>query len=169
MAQTVIGVRFKKAGKIHFFDPGDDEIVVGDSVIVDTIRGLECGTVVIAPREMPEPEEPSPMKPETRKIHRKATRADMARVALNKENEKKAFEICLQKIKDHDLPMKLINVSYTFDVNKIIFYFTADGRVDCIGFSYANRTSASRRSRRGKTFGRHRLLRSSSLLRDFFG
>ena len=130
MAQTVIGVRFKKAGKIHFFDPGDDEIVVGDSVIVDTIRGLECGTVVIAPREMPEPEEPSPMKPETRKIHRKATRADMARVALNKENEKKAFEICLQKIKDHDLPMKLINVSYTFDVNKIIFYFTADGRVD---------------------------------------
>lgn len=130
MAQTVIGVRFKRAGKIHFFDPGDDEIVVGDSVIVDTIRGLECGTVVIAPREMPEPEEPSPNRPETKKIHRKATRADMARVAENKENEKRAFDICLQKIKDHDLPMKLINVNYTFDVNKIIFYFTADGRVD---------------------------------------
>ena len=128
----VIGVRFKKAGKIFYFDPADDVIEKGDFVIVDTMRGLECGEVVIGERDIPEAEIPaqcSKFSP-IRRIHRKATKADLARVAENKEHELKAFDICKEKIAEHGLPMKLINVNYTFDVNKIIFYFTADGRVD---------------------------------------
>lgn len=130
--QIVIGVRFKKAGKIYFYDPTDYEIKKGDFIIVDTIRGLECGEVVIGPRELPNAENPEGcgFNFPIRRIHRKATKADLARVEENHRAEKKAFEICLEKIAEHDLPMKLINVDYTFDVNKIIFYFTADGRVD---------------------------------------
>ncbi len=128
--QKVIGVRFRKAGKIYLFDPGDDDIKKGDLVIVDTSRGLESGEVVTDIRELPQAEKPSGYVPYIRRIHRKATRADLARVADNKEREKEAFEICQEKIREHRLPMNLINVRYTFDVNKIIFYFTAEGRID---------------------------------------
>lgn len=128
----IIGVRFKKAGKIYFFDPDNEKVEKGEFVIVDTVRGLECGEVVLGEREFPVAKNPEtcPQISQINKIHRKATKADMARVAENRQNEKKAFDICKKKIAEHDLPMKLINVSYTFDVNKIIFYFTADGRVD---------------------------------------
>ncbi|MBR6012961.1 MAG: stage 0 sporulation family protein [Selenomonadaceae bacterium] len=128
----VIGVRFKKAGKIYYFDPVGENIQKGDHVIVDTVRGLECGEVVIGEMEFPDGEKPAncPHISQINKIHRKATKADLARVKDNKLNEQKAFEICREKIIEHDLPMKLINVSYTFDVNKIIFYFTAESRVD---------------------------------------
>lgn len=128
----VIGVRFKKAGKIYFFDPGNENITKGDFVIVETIRGLECGEVVINPRDWGEVENTAgcPQLSQVHKIHRKATAKDLERVEDNKYYEEQAFEICKQKIEDRGLPMKLISVSYTFDVNKIIFYFTADGRVD---------------------------------------
>ena len=128
----IIGVRFKKAGKIYFFDPENEHIEKGDHVIVDTVRGLECGEVVVGEKEFSDADISlqCPNVSQINKIHRKATKADMARVAENKANEEKAFDICKKKIFDHGLPMKLINVSYTFDVNKIIFYFTAEGRVD---------------------------------------
>ena len=128
--QKIIGVRFKPAGKIHLFDPGDDDIVAGDSVIVETSRGLECGSVVVGVRELPTPEDPLADVPLLRRIYRKATKADLIRVEENKEKERQAFEICREKIEEHQLPMNLINVRYTFDVSKIIFYFTAEGRVD---------------------------------------
>ena len=130
----IIGVRLKKAGKIYFFEPNEEEVVKGDSVIVETSRGLECGKVVVAPRELsadenPESEPGLPLK----KIYRKATADDLIQLEENHAGEKRAFDICLQKIEEHDLPMKLINVEFTFDVNKIIFFFTADGRVDFRG------------------------------------
>ena len=132
--QKIFGVRFRKAGKIYFFDPGDDIVAKGDFVVVDTSRGLECGKVVADIREIPEAEIPAICNnaavPNLRKIHRKATKADMARLRDNREKEKEAFKICLEKISENNLPMKLINVNYTFDMTKIIFYFTADGRVD---------------------------------------
>lgn len=132
--QKVVGVRFRQAGKIYYFDPGDDLIEKGEFVVVDTSRGLECGKVVLEIREIPEAEIPKICNnfsvPLIRKIHRKATKADLARLKDNRESEKNAFDICLKKISEHGLPMKLINVNYTFDMNKIIFYFTADGRVD---------------------------------------
>lgn len=128
--QKIIGVRLKKAGRIHLFDPGDDDIQAGDSVIVETSRGLECGDVVIGVRELPEAENPADFVPTLRRIHRKATKADLARVEDNHEREKEAFKICEEKIAEHQLPMNLISVRYTFDINKIIFYFTSDGRVD---------------------------------------
>ena len=122
--QKVIGVRFKKAGKIHYFNPGQVEIERGDSVIVETPRGLECGLVVISPREI------ANEKLKVDFIHRKAGPNDLAKLAENREKEKEAFIICQNKIAEHDLPMNLISVEYTFDINKIIFSFTADGRVD---------------------------------------
>lgn len=123
---TVIGVRFKKAGKIYYFDPDDLDIKVGDQVIVETSRGLEFGDVVVGPKEVSEEEVVLPLK----KVLRIATDEDRAIVLANREKEKEAFYICLKKIKEHGLPMKLIDVEYTFDVSKIIFYFTAEGRVD---------------------------------------
>ena len=122
--QKVIGVRLKKAGRIHYFKPGNAEIQAGDTVIVETSRGLEGAAVVISPREIANDKVSIPS------IYRKATPNDLAKLADNKAREQEAFNICLQKIADHKLPMKLINVEYTFDVNKIIFSFTADGRVD---------------------------------------
>ena len=127
----IIGVRLKKAGKIFFFDPDGEDIAKGDFVIVETARGLECAQVVVAPRELAADEnlqsEPGlPLK----KIYRKATAADLRQLEENHEGERQAFKICAEKIKEHDLPMKLINVEFTFDVNKMIFSFTADGRVD---------------------------------------
>lgn len=124
--QLVVGVRFKEAGKIYYFNPGDIEIAKEDHVIVETARGLEHGHVVIGPREVAEDKIITPLK----NVVRKATPADMKKVADNKRREKDAFRICEQKIAAHELPMKLVNVEYTFDVNKIIFYFTADGRID---------------------------------------
>lgn len=122
----VIGVRFKKAGKIYYFDPGDMEIVTGEKVIVETSRGIEFGEVVVASKDVKDDEVVQPLK----KVLRIATAEDREAVASNEQKEQEAFDICLKKIKEHDLPMKLIEVEYTFDVSKIIFYFTAEGRVD---------------------------------------
>ena len=127
----IIGIRIKKAGRILFFEPNDEELVKGDSVLVETSRGLECGKIVVGPRELLADEkiESEPGIP-LRKIYRKATERDLIQLEENHEEEKRAFEICREKIVEHGLPMKLINVEFTFDVNKIIFFFTADGRVD---------------------------------------
>ncbi len=123
---TVVGVRFKRAGKIYYFDPGDIEIKLGDHVIVETARGIEYGDVAIAPRQVPESDIVSPLK----KVIRVATKEDDEHEQENRKKEKEAFEICLKKIEKHGLDMKLIDVEYTFDNNKILFYFTAEGRVD---------------------------------------
>lgn len=122
----VIGVRFKKAGKIYYFDPDDIDIEKGQNVIVETSRGVEFGEVVVGPKEVDEESIVSPLK----KVLRIATLEDEIKAKENKEKEKKAFEICLEKIEKHGLEMKLIDVEYTFDNNKVIFYFTADGRID---------------------------------------
>ena len=122
----VVGVRFKPAGKIYYFDPATIELKLDDGVIVETARGMEFGHVVIAPRSADSSEVVQPLKP----IIRKATAKDIRQVEKNKEREKKAFGICLAKIAKHKLPMKLIDVDYTFDMGKIIFFFTADGRID---------------------------------------
>ena len=124
--QTVVGIRFKQAGKIYHFDPANLPVVKGDFAIVETARGLEYGEVVIGPREVAESELVSPLKP----VLRKATAQDQEKVRDNKEKEKEAFRVCEQKIVLHSLPMNLVDVEYTFDVNKIIFYFTAEGRID---------------------------------------
>ncbi len=123
---TVVGIRFKKACKIYYFDPADTGVAKGDFAIVETARGVEYGEVVIGPREVEEKDIVSPLKP----VMRKATAEDDNKLVENKVREKEAFNICLRKIKNHGLPMRLIDVEFTFDVNKIIFYFTADGRID---------------------------------------
>jgi cell fate regulator YaaT (PSP1 superfamily) len=124
--QTVIGVRFKKAGKMYYFAPGELEIAQDDQVIVETARGVECGLVVVGPKEVEETEVIQPLK----MVRRIATEEDLAQIEENKRREKEAFDICEQKIASHGLLMKLVEVEYTFDMNKIIFYFTADGRID---------------------------------------
>lgn len=124
--QTVVGVRFKRAGKIYYFDPQKLALATDDGVIVETSWGLEFGRVVIGPRQVQSEEIASPLKP----VLRQATRADLHQVGRNKERERRAFDIGKEKIEKHKLPMKLINVEYTFDMSKIIFFFTADGRVD---------------------------------------
>ena len=123
---TVIGVRFRAAGKIYYFDPGKLEIKKGDHVIVETARGIEYGTVVGGIREVEDDKVIQPLK----SVLRVATPKDDEQEAANKEKEKDAFKICLEKIKKHELPMKLIDAEYTFDNNKVLFYFTADGRID---------------------------------------
>ncbi|HEX2926490.1 MAG TPA: stage 0 sporulation family protein [Ruminiclostridium sp.] len=122
----VVGVRFKKAGKIYYFDPDDLIIDLNQNVIVETARGVEFGLVVVPNREVDESEIVAPLK----KVIRIATEEDIAHAQENDRKEKDAFNICLQKISDHKLDMKLIDVEYTFDNNKVLFYFTADGRVD---------------------------------------
>lgn len=122
----VIGVRFRKAGKVYFFDPAGMEIKTGDHVIVETARGIEFGHVVLGNREVEDKKVIQPLKP----VIRMATHADEEVERKNKEKEKDAFKICLEKIKKHDLQMKLIDAEYTFDNNKVLFYFTADGRID---------------------------------------
>lgn len=122
----VIGVRFRTAGKIYFFAPGRFEIKKGDHVIVETARGIEYGTVVAAPKEIEDDKVIQPLKP----VLRIATPKDQEQEAANKVKEKEAFKICLEKIKKHNLDMKLIDAEYTFDNNKVLFYFTADGRID---------------------------------------
>ena len=122
----VIGVRFRTAGKIYFFDPGQLEIKRGSHVIVETARGIEYGTVVGEPREVEEDQVVQPLK----SVLRIATERDDEQEANNKIKEKEAFKICLEKIRKHELQMKLIDAEYTFDNNKVLFYFTADGRID---------------------------------------
>ena len=121
----VIGVRFKPAGKIYYFDSNHLDIHLDDGVIVETSRGLEYGNVVIMPKN-PAIDEDAPLKPAIRK----ATIKDMAQLERNKEREKSAFDICLKKIEKFKVPMKLLRAEYTFDRNKIVFFFTSDGRVD---------------------------------------
>ena len=123
---TVIGVRFRAAGKIYYFDPADRQIKIGDHVIVETARGIEYGYVVLGNREVDETKVIPPLKP----VIRMAMDEDRAIEAKNKEKEKEAFKICQEKIKKHNLEMKLIDAEYTFDNNKVLFYFTADGRID---------------------------------------
>lgn len=123
---NVVGIRFKKAGKIYYFDPDQFEIEIGSHVIVETARGIEYGSVVIANRQVQEGLIVQPLK----KVIRIASEEDMEQERLNKEKEKEAFQVCLEKIQHHQLDMKLIDVEVTFDNNKMIFYFTSDGRVD---------------------------------------
>ena len=122
----VIGVRFRKAGKIYFFSPGKLEIKRGDQVIVETARGVEFGNVVSGPKEVADDEIAQPLKA----VIRVATDEDRKTEEKNRKKEKEAFDICLEKIHKHGLEMKLIDAEYTFDNNKVLFYFTADGRID---------------------------------------
>lgn len=122
----IIGVRFRRAGKIYFFSPADYDIKQGQHVIVETARGVEYGSVVLGPKEIEEDKVIQPLK----SVIRLATQEDDEQELKNKEKEKKASEICLEKIRKHGLDMKLIGTEYTFDNNKVLFYFTADGRID---------------------------------------
>ena len=123
---TVIGGRFRTAGKIYYFDPAGRKVKTGDHVIVETARGIEYGYVVLGNREVDESKVVPPLKP----VIRMATAEDEAVETKNKNKEKEAFKICQDKIKKHNLEMKLIDAEYTFDNNKVLFYFTADGRID---------------------------------------
>ena len=122
----VVGVRFRSAGKIYYFDPAECDMKVGTHVIVETARGVEYGTVMIAPREVADDKVVQPLK----SVIRVATKEDEKQERRNKEKEKDAFKICLEKIAKHKLEMKLVEAEYTFDNNKLLFYFTADGRID---------------------------------------
>lgn len=122
----IIGVRFRNVGKIYYFNPKDFKIKVGDHVIVETARGVEYGKVVLGPKDMDEEKVVQPLK----EVIRIATQKDKAKEEANRKKEKEAFQICLKKIRAHELDMKLIDVEYTFDNNKVLFYFTADGRID---------------------------------------
>lgn len=122
----VVGVRFKEVGKVYYFDPDGHSLKKGDMVIVETARGVECGEVAMENRDVSEEEIVKPLK----KLVRVATDEDIDKVKENKKKEKEAFEICEKKILKHGLDMKLVDIEYTFDNSKILFYFTADGRVD---------------------------------------
>ena len=122
----IIGVRFKNAGKVYYFDPGEHAMEKGSQVVVETARGVECGEVVISNKEVADETIIKPLKP----VLRPATPEDVRRSKENAEKERKAFKLCQEKIAAHKLDMKLVDVEYTFDNSKILFYFTADGRVD---------------------------------------
>ena len=122
----VIGVRFRNAGKVYYFAPEDLEIEQGDHVVVETARGVEYGYVVLGMKEVDDDKIVQPLKP----VMRVATPEDDEKAEKNREKEKEAFKICLEKIRKHGLEMKLIDAEYTFDNNKVLFYFTADGRID---------------------------------------
>ena len=122
----VVGIRFRSAGKIYYFGPGDLDLKAGMHAIVETARGVEIGTVITNPREVSEESVIQPLKP----VLRIATEADERQAEKNAEKEKEAFRICLEKIQKHELEMKLVEAEYTFDNNKLLFYFTADGRID---------------------------------------
>lgn len=126
MTKQVVGVSFRPAGKIYCFNPGNLELAVGDPVIVETVRGMEYGTIATGPSRYVGNNAEPPLKP----VIRKADEEDQHRLEEIREKEAEAFRICLDKIAAHGLPMKLVSVDHTFDGNKIIFYFTADGRVD---------------------------------------
>ncbi len=123
---NVVGVRFRNAGKIYFFSPGKLEISTGQHVIVETARGVEYGSVVLGPRDVEDDKVVAPLKT----VIRITTPEDDETEAKNRDKEKEAFRICLEKIAKHNLDMKLIGTEYTFDNNKVLFYFTADGRID---------------------------------------
>ena len=125
MAQ-VVGIRFKDSGKVYSFDPGELFFQKGDHAVVETARGAECGEVALGNHEVPDEEVVKPLK----RVLRAATTEDLQTVERNREREKKAFSVCEEKIRAHKLDMKLVDVEYTFDGSKILFYFTADGRVD---------------------------------------
>lgn len=122
----VIGVRFKEVGKVYYFDPQNEKYKNGTRVIVETARGIECGEVAMENKEIPDDEIISPLKP----VIRVANDNDLKTLEENRNKEKAAYDICLKKIENHGLKMKLVDVEYTFDRSKILFYFTADGRVD---------------------------------------
>lgn len=122
----VVGVRFRNAGKVYYFDPANYQIKAGDHVIVETARGVEMGTVIMDSREVEDDAVVQPLKP----VIRIATEADFNTAEKNRKKEKEAFKICLEKIEKHKLEMKLVDAEYTFDNNKLLFYFTADGRID---------------------------------------
>lgn len=122
----IVGVRFRPAGKVYYFNPLDFEVTTGSHVIVETARGVEYGTVIIPPTDMPEDKVVQPLKP----LLRAATKEDDRITERNREKEKEAFRICQEKIQKHNLEMKLVEAEYTFDNNKLLFYFTADGRID---------------------------------------
>lgn len=123
---TIIGVRFRNVGKVYYFSPRELDICVGDHVIVETARGVEYGFVVLGPKEVDDSKVIQPLK----EVIRIATPKDDAREESNRKKKKEAFEICQKKIRAHNLEMKLIDAEYTFDNNKMLFYFTADGRID---------------------------------------
>ncbi len=123
---NVVGIRFKDVGKVYYFDPVGVEFKMGEKVIVETVRGLECGEIAIEPKDVSDSEIVKPLK----KIVRKATKEDVAKMEENRKKEAEALKICEQKIAKHKLDMKLVDVDYTLDGSKILFYFTADGRVD---------------------------------------
>ena len=123
---SVVGIRFKKAGKIYYFDPDGNELKTGDFCIVETSRGLEFGSVVIGLRTVPDSEVVQPL----RKVLRCAGEEDCQKILENRQKEEEAYDTALQKMEEHSLEMKLVDVEYTFDRSKIIFYFTADGRID---------------------------------------
>ena len=122
----IVGIRFRTAGKIYYFDPADFDLDMAMHVIVETARGIEMGTILIPPKEVDDDQVVSPLKP----VIRVATDEDEKTVERNKEKEKEAFAICKEKIIKHGLEMKLVDAEYTFDGNKLLFYFTADGRID---------------------------------------
>ena len=122
----IVGIKFKDVGKVYYFGPNGMSFQKGDKAIVETARGLECGEVATENSDVPDESIVAPLKP----VIRHATKEDLATVEQNKEKEKKAFQICEEKIARHGLDMKLVDVEYTFDSSKILFYFTADGRVD---------------------------------------
>ena len=122
----IVGIRFRTAGKIYYFDPADFDLDMAMHVIVETARGIEMGTVLIPPKDVDDDKVVSPLKP----VIRVATDEDEKTVERNKEKEKEAFAICKEKIIKHGLEMKLVDAEYTFDGNKLLFYFTADGRID---------------------------------------
>ena len=122
----IVGIRFRTAGKIYYFDPADFDLDMAMHVIVETARGIEMGTILIPPKEVDDDQVVSPLKP----VIRVATDEDEKTVERNKEKEKEAFSICKEKIIKHGLEIKLVDAEYTFDVNKLLFYFTADGRID---------------------------------------
>ena len=124
--EKVVGVRFRNVGKIYYFNPKNYKVKVGDHVIVETARGVEYGRVVLEPRSVKEDEVVHPLK----EVLRVATKEDEDHEAENRQKEKEAFKICKKKIREHELDMKLIDAEYTFDNNKVLFYFTADGRID---------------------------------------
>ena len=123
---TVVGVRFKAAGKVYYFDPQEFELQLHDLVVVETARGTECGEIVMERREVEDEEIAPPLK----QVLRPVTEKDRRILAENKEKEAKAFEVCKKKIAEHNLNMKLVQAEITFDRSKILFYFTADGRID---------------------------------------
>ncbi len=124
--KTIVGVRFKSAGKVYYFDPGEYKFAEGDQCIVETARGMECGEVVLGNRSVEDGEVTAPLK----RVLRPADDIDKRRVAENRQKEQKAYTVCMERIRKQKLDMALVDVEYTFDRSKILFYFTAEGRVD---------------------------------------